>query len=182
MPSSRMMAVVALLATLNGCASTKESKPQWVQASDVDISAYSTFEWAEGFREPPESIIDNQIRDALHTELIRKGYVETSDAPDFLVSYEAVEEDAVERRNPVSIGIGMGTWGGNVGGSVGTSVDVGEGDRVRHQQRITIRALDPESKREVWIGVTAPLVEQPDAASVNRAVVGVMKGFPISRG
>jgi len=180
--SCRMTTAVLFLVALSGCASTKDSKPQWVQASDVDVAAFSKYGWAEGFREPPVTIIDKQIRDSLQAELLKKGYVESDDAPDFLMTYEAVEEQVVERKNPVNIGIGVGTWGSNVGGSVGTSVDVGEGDRVRQQQRVTIRALDPGSKREIWVGQTVPLPERPDAAAVDRAVVGVMSGFPRRKG
>jgi len=171
---------VVLLSTL-GCAGGGQPKPQWTSAVDVDIPAYSTFGWADGTRGPPVSIIDNQIRNAVRAELLKKGYVEAADAPDFLVDHETIEQETVQKPNPVTIGIGVGSWGGNVGGSVGTSVDVGGKEGVRQENRIAIRVTDPELDREVWAGTTTTLEERPDTNAVDRAVAGVLQGFPGKR-
>lgn len=167
-----------LLVTVLGCAGGAATKPRWVEAPDADLPGQTSFAWATGTGEPPTTILDTQIREAIRSRLVDNGYVETVDSPDFLVDHETLEQDAVEQGNPVRIGIGVGSWGRNVGGSVGTSVDVGEKDRLVQQLRVTVRALDPTDRRELWVGTTTPMPERPDAAAVNRAVTELMKAFP----
>ena len=179
--SLRVVTIFAVLLSTLGCAGGAQPKPQWTSAADVDIPAYSTFGWADGTRGPPVIILDNNIRNAVRAELLKKGYVEAAAAPDFVVDHETIEQETVQRSNPVRIGIGVGSRSGNVGGSVGTSVGVGGKESVSQQNRITIRAVDPRLNREVWAGTSTTLEEHPDANAVNRAVAGVMRGFPEKR-
>ena len=177
---SRGAAVLMLLFVFSGCAGGNQPKPDWQTAPDADIPGLSSFGWSGSYGSPV-AILDTQIRDALRAELLKKGYIEASDHPDFLVSYESVESAVVKEANPVRIGIGVGSWGGNVGGSVGTSVDVGGEGEVLQQNRVTVRAIDPTGNRELWIGTTTTFEERPDAGVVNRAIAGVMQGFPARR-
>lgn len=177
----RVVTVLALLICAFGCAGGAKPKPQWAEAADVDIPAYTTFGWDDGARGPPVAILDSQVRTSVRAELLKKGYVEALDAPEVLVSHETIEQEVVQDPNPVRIGIGVGSWGGNVGGSVGTSVGVGGKEGVRQENRVTIRVVDPRLNREVWIGTTTTLDERPEADAVGRAVAGVMKGFPAKR-
>jgi hypothetical protein len=170
--------VTLLLAGLTGCAGDPGDKPVWVSASDVDIPALETFGWEGPADAAPVTILDNQIRDALRAQLEAKGYSETIEDPDFLISHETIEHDALKKGNPVRIGVGVGSWGGNVGGSVGTSVDVGEKDKMVQQLKLQVHAVDPDRGREIWAGTSAVLPERPDSAAVNRAVVDLMVGFP----
>jgi len=173
------IAVIVILAgTAAGCAGDPASRPEWVVASDADIPAFDTFGWEGSADATPVTLIDNQIRDAIRARLLAKGYVETTDNADFLISHETIERDAIKKGNPVRIGIGVGSWGGNVGGSVGTSVDVGEKDQVVQQLQLLIRALDANAEREVWVGTSAVLPERPDEDAVRRAVVDLLTGFP----
>jgi hypothetical protein len=166
----------AVLLTAFGCAGS-ESKPVWVEASDSNLPASTTFGWENGDAEPI-AIVDRNIRTAIRAQLLARGYEESTENPDFLMDYETLEKDAIERGNPVRIGIGVGSYGGNVGGRVGTSVDVGEKDKVVQQLRISIHALDPERDREIWAGTTTALPERPDAPAVERAIAELMVGFP----
>ena len=77
----------------------------------------------------------------------------------------------------------MGSWGGNVGGGVSTSVPVGS-ERVTTtaETRITIRAVDVKSNREVWLGSTTQDVQEGgDASVLEKAVAGLMDEFPARR-
>lgn len=176
-----VVSILTLAISLLGCAGSSGPKPDWETAPDVDISAYSTFAWADGSRGPPVAILDNQVRSAIRAQLLQKGYVETADAADFIVRHETIESETVKQSNPVTIGIGIGSWGRNVGGSVGTSVGVGGKEENLQHNRVTIRALATESDREVWVGITTTLEERPDAPAIDRAIAGVMQGFPDKR-
>jgi hypothetical protein len=173
----RIASNAVVLTTALGC-STPDSAPHWVEASDIDVAAFTTFGWASGAETLPAALIDRQIRDAIRAQLVGKGYQESARTPEFLVEHETLERDAVEQGNPVRIGIGVGSWGGNVGGSVGTSVDVGEKDRVVQELRVNIRVLARSEDREIWNGTTAPMAERPGAEAVERAVTSLMRNFP----
>ena len=166
----------AVLFTLIGCASDPGGKPVWVAAADVDFTVLESFGWADGIT--PATIVDTEIRTAIRRELLAKGYQETTSTPDFLVVHETLERDAIKQGNPVRIGIGVGSWGGNVGGSVGTSVDVGEKDRMIHELRIAIHMLDSTGEREIWTGTSGAMPERPVAEAVSAAVSELLQGFP----
>ena len=177
-PLLRTLLTLPLLLLFVGCTGGAQPKPDWHSVPDVNIPAYSTFGWSDPARAAPVAILDTQVRDALRAELLKKGYTESTDAPDFLVNYETMEFESAKQSNPVRIGIGVGSWGGNVGGSVGTSTDVGGGTKVLQQNRVVIRALDQDGGREIWIGTTTTFEEHPDTRIVDKAIAGVMQGFP----
>ena len=45
----------------------------------------------------------------------------------------------------------------------------------------SLGAMDPETRKEAWIGTTATFEPQPDAAVIERVVSGVLAGFPDKR-
>jgi hypothetical protein len=50
------------------------------------------------------------------------------------------------------------------------------------ETRLTIRAVDQKSNREVWLGTTTgDLGEGLDAGVVDKAVAGLAHGFPARR-
>lgn len=169
-----------LSAALLGCAAPGP-KPEWVEVPDADIAGQTTFGWEGGPSEQPRSILDTRIRDALRNELLGKGYAESAEAPDLVLDWDVVAHEELKGASPVSIGIGIGSWGSNVGGSVGASVPVGGGEDARVTNRITIRAISSKDNREVWMGTTTAIGEAPDASEVEAAVAGVIKGFPARR-
>ena len=173
---------------LLGCASGAGSKPESATAPGADIAGYASFGWepaggSPGAASPPLSIRDANIQGAIRTQLVRKGYREVEDEPDFRIRYETEAYTTEKKSNPVRIGVGVGSWGGNVGGGVSTSVPVGpQGVVAARETRLTIRAVDPKSNREVWVGTTAGEIEEGlDGGAVEKAVAGTMKGFPARR-
>jgi hypothetical protein len=173
---------------LLGCAVGAGSKPESAIAPGADIAAYASFGWqppsgSPGAADPPLSIRDANIQGAIRTQLVQKGYREVEYEPDFRIGYELEAYTTEKQSNPVRIGVGVGSWGGNVGGGVSTSVPVGpQGVVATRETRLTIRAVDQKSNREVWVGTTAGEIEQGlDGGAVEKAVAGTMKGFPARR-
>jgi hypothetical protein len=175
----RFRTISWLALCLAGCAtSPAPPKPDWVAATDVDITANVDFWWIDELSAAPSTILDNQISRALRAQLTSKGYVEAPEMPDMLVSYETLELEIVKKANPMRIGIGVGSWGGSSGGSVGSSVDVSGDDEVSYQHQIVIRVTDLRTDQEIWIGTSTTFEQTPDDATVAAAVAGVMAGFP----
>ena len=180
-----------LLVGLVACASGGW-KSESATAPDADLGAYASFGWlppeagaagAEGASPAPLSIADANLRRAIRTELAEKGYREVEHDPDFRIGFETATRLKEKVRPPVRVGVGVGTWGGNVGGGVDASVPVGSGDvKTTGETQITIRAVDPRSNREVWVGTTTGEVREGlDASVVEKAVADVLEGFPDRR-
>jgi hypothetical protein len=179
----RLSASILAACALLGCASSAPPKPESVTAAGVDLGAYHSFGWqtpgGQPTATPPSSILDTNVYNAIRAQLLAKGYVEADENPDFRISF-AMQPYTVEKKSsPFSIGIGMGTFGNNVGGSVGASVPVGGGTEENTLQQLVIRAVAPQTSKELWVGTSAGDLKQGlDAAAVNKAVAATMKGFP----
>jgi hypothetical protein len=179
--------VGVLLFVLFGCASGFQTES--AAAPGADIAAYASFGWlpggdgAEGASERPRSIADANVYAAIRMQLVEKGYREVEVEPDFRIGFEASAHTREKVERPVRIGVGVGSWGGHVGGGVTGSVPVGsEGVTTTQETRLTIRAVDQESNREVWLGTTTgDLGEGLDAGVVEKAVAGLLDGFPARR-
>jgi hypothetical protein len=177
-----------LLFFLLGCASGG-AHVESATAPGADIPAYASFGWlpasesAEGAAERPLSIGETNLYAAIRKQLIERGYREVEASPDFRIGFETAPHTQEKTSRPFNVGIGVGSWGGNVGGGVSTSVPVGS-ERVTTtaETRITIRAVDVKSNREVWLGsATRDVREGLDAGVVEKAVAEVMEEFPERR-
>ena len=177
-----------LLFLLLGCASGG-ARTESATAPGADIPAYASFGWlpagdaAEGASERPLSIAEANLYGAIRKQLVERGYREVEVNPDFRIGFETAAHMEEKTSRPFNIGIGMGSWGGNVGGGVSTDVPVGS-ERVTTtaQTRITIRAVDVKSNREVWLGSTTRDVQEGlDAGVVEEAVADLMDDFPERR-
>ena len=153
MHARSLLSVITLILTLTACASTAPAKPESRIDPAANIPAARTFGWQPSksnlvSTNVTQRKIDENIRQAITTDLMRKGYAEATD-PDLLVDYDIGAYEKT-KSNPFSVGIGMGSWGGNVGGSVG--VGTGGGSRTVQQSRLTVRVVDRKTDKEVFLG------------------------------
>lgn len=182
-------AIGLLLPLVLGCAGAGRWQTESATAPGADFAGYASFAWLaagdrrEGAGEAPLSIADANVRNAIRAQLIEKGYREVAAHPDLRIGFETSTRAREKTNEPVRIGVGVGSWGGNVGGAVDASVPVGS-ERVTTvaETRITIRAVDPKHDREVWIGTSTGEVRQGlDAEAVEKAVAAVLDEFPARR-
>jgi hypothetical protein len=173
--------ILALLAVAlaTGCASAPP-QPESMRDPGVDFAAFRTFGWAPapGVNEAdqPLLLLDRSIRDAIGAEMRRRGYVESPDNPDLRIAYETASQEKIES-NPVRVGIGMGSWGGNFGGSV----NVGSPSvRNYREGTLVIHAIDAARNAEVWQGRVSGRIgkESLEPAAVAVAVATAMRDFP----
>jgi Domain of unknown function (DUF4136) len=173
--------MLAVLLSLLGCESSAP-KTDSMTAPGSDVPGYTTFGWASTGAQAPMTILDTNIHDAIRAQLLAKGYVEADEAPDFRVAFDVSAYETTKKSSPMRIGVGVGSWGGNVGGSVGTSVPVGGGGGEATTNRLTIRAVDAKSTKEVWVGTTISDIKQGlDRNAVDQAVAATLKSFPRRR-
>jgi len=177
-----------LLCLALGCATGGSWKPESTTAPDADLAAYASFGWhAAGDHpragDPPLSISDANVRNAIRAQLIEKGYREVEQDPDVRIRFATEAHSAEKASSPVRIGVGVGSWGGPVGGGVSTSVPVGrEGVVTTQEIRLTIRVVEAKGNREVWVGSTTGSGDRGlDANAVEKAVAGLLAEFPERR-
>lgn len=166
---------------LAGCASPPP-QPETMRDPSVNFTSYRTFGWSAGGTtdgtEAPVRLLDANIRKAITDVLQRKGYVPAPDgtAPDLRIAYETATADKIEN-NPVRVGIGVGSWGGNFGGSVNMG-----SPSIRNftEGTLVIHAIDPARNAEVWQGrVSGKLTKgSTEPAAINQAVATAMADFP----
>ena len=168
---------VALL--LGGCASPPP-QPESMRDPGANWASYATYGWAPSpgvsGTDQPLLMLDQTIRRAIATELQRRGYVEAAENPDLRFAYETASAEKVES-NPVRVGIGVGSWGGNVGGSV----NVGSPSvRNYREGTLVIHAIDAARNAEVWQGRISSRSNNgsTESAAIASAVATAMRDFP----
>mgnify|MGYP001815531393 FL=1 len=168
-PMAAAVLVLACLLLVAGCAATTEKSGAIVD-KDVNFNDYKTFGWYDDpvrdVSSQPLTLVESSIRNAIATEMKRKGYVEApaSSPADLLISYQAASTETV-KSSPFRIGIGIGSYGSSGGASVGTSTSATRNDT---EGSLTIHAIDADRNAEVWqSAVTRELGE----GSVNPEVV-----------
>lgn len=168
------------LSLVAACTGPAPPRHESQTAPGVNLAGYQTFGWSTALAaagtEAPLRMLDVNIRDALRTELTRRGYREDDANPELRIAWDTAAVEKV-RSSPFSVGIGVGGWGGNMGG--GVSVDT-SGVESYQEGRLVIHVLDAAKNQEVWYGTTTGRVDRGslDAASVARAVALAMEDFP----
>jgi Domain of unknown function (DUF4136) len=174
-----------LLATaLFGCAGGAPPAPKSVRDQNTDFSAFGTFGWyampSVGDVDQPLRLLDQNIRDGIRNEMLRRGYTLDTERPDLLFAYETARETKVENA-PVRVGMGVGGYSGGFGGSVNMSTP-----SVRNFQEGTliIHAISAQSNAEVWQGKISGQVKGGtlEPAAVRNVVGLAMQDFPSRSG
>jgi hypothetical protein len=171
--------LLAAAAIAASCASAPP-EPESMRDPGADFGAFRTFGWAPapGVTEAdaPLRLLDQNIRTAIAAEMKRRGYEESAGNPDLRIAYDTASQEKIEN-NPVRVGIGMGSWGGNFGGSV----NVGS-PSVRNYQEgtLVIHAIDARRNAEVWQGRVSARIGKGslEPAAVTAAVSTAMRDFP----
>ena len=177
-----VVVATTVAAFVAGCAAPTP-QPETMRDPSVNFTNFKTFGWTAGGTvdagDAPLKLLDANIRAAIVDVMKRKGYVEApaGTTPDLRIAYETASADKIEN-NPVRIGIGVGSWGGNVGGSV----NVGS-PSIRNftEGTLVVHAIDTARNAEVWQGrVSGKMTKGSlEPAAINQAVAQAMADFPV---
>jgi Domain of unknown function (DUF4136) len=182
-----LVRAVAVAITVAGfaaaCASPPPKPPETMRDPSVNFTNFKTFGWSAGgtvdAADAPLLLLDANIRAAIVDVMKRKGYVEApaGTTPDLRIVYETAKAEKLEN-NPVRVGIGVGSWGGNMGGSV----NVGS-PSIRNftEGTLVVHAIDTARNTEVWQGRVSGKITNGsvEAAAIHQAVARAMADFPV---
>jgi hypothetical protein len=172
----KSMGLGVLLATLviAGCGGPMVDVSQKFEQT-TDFKAYTTYAWMDGESRSDIKVggardidLDNIIRDAVETEMKKKGFVKVTANPNILVKYHA----AVAKTYYVT------DFGMHYHEKVGWT----DTESARDGQ-LTIDFVDGERDLVVWRGVALTAINvDPNASivtkNVNRAVEKILKQYP----
>jgi hypothetical protein len=147
----------------------------------TDFSKFKTYKWV---RVPnaqyPNDILDNQIKQAINTQLAAKGLSATEENPDLYVTYQvAVNQE--KQWNSFSSGgdmWGWGRWGGWGGMQTTTTTS-----QTINIGTLSVDVYDVQTKTQVWRGdASKTLGSGKDPKKVeknlNKAVAKLFKKYP----
>jgi hypothetical protein len=124
---------------------------------------------------------------AVSAELARIGFAPATDAAraDYVatVAFSRTDRGQVRTRPPVTIGLGGGSFGGNVGVGGGASFGVGSKTRTVYGTELGLQLRRRGDATMIWEGkaVTETLSGQPGAQPADgaaRMAAALFKGFP----
>ena len=176
---SRMAVLAAVVFVCAGVAAAQTIKYNFMEGTD--FSKYKTYKWV---RVPnaqyPNSIMDDQIKRAIDTQLATKGLTQTEDNPDLYVTYQ-VAVDQEKQWNSYSTGgntWGWGGWGGWGGMSTTTTtsstINVGT---------LNCDIYDVSTKKQIWRGEASKTLgsgkdPQKVQKNLNKAMAKLFKKYP----
>jgi hypothetical protein len=179
----KFLFVIAVCATLAACM-THSAKPESRIDPNANIGALKTFGWQPANSDLVSTDVtqrkfDENVKTAINTDMMHKGYAMVDADPDLLLSYD-ISAYEKSKSNPFSVGVGMGSWGGNMGGGVG--VGTGGGSSSVSESRLTVHALDRKTDKEVYLGtMTGEFAPGSSYSDIAGVVSQALKELPAKR-
>ena len=187
MKSPALFALAALAVLATGCTTTNRAAPvdvtryhlsQPIPAGTVTLQPQSP-----GQAGPEYSL----YADAVAAEMARLGFAPAADAAkaDYVatVGFSRTDRGQVRTRPPVTIGLGGGSFGGNVGVGGGASFGVGGKTRTVYANDLTVQLRRRGDSTMIWEGraLAETLQGQPGAQPADgagRMAAALFRGFP----
>jgi len=176
---SRMSLVAGLLLVWCSVASAQDIRFNYLPGTD--FSKYKTYKWVQIPNvQYPNSIIDDQIKQAIDAQLGTKGLSKTEADPDLYVTYQvAINQE--KQWNAYSTGgdhWGWGGWGGWGGMQTTTATS-----KTINIGTLSVDMYDVASKKQIWRGdATKTLGSGKDPQKVNKnlnkAMAKLFKKYP----
>ena len=183
MRTSRVAVIAGLLLVWCVSASAQDIKYNYMQGTD--FSKYKTYKWVQAPNtQYPNSILDEQIKRAIETQLSAKGLSKTEDNPDLYVVYQvAVNQE--KQWNSYSTGgdmWGYGRWGGwgGYGGGMSTTTTTSSTINIG---TINLDIYDVATKQQIWRGEASKTLgsgKDPNKVKKNldKAMAKMLKNYP----
>src|SRR6185436_5615629 len=155
---TRVACLASLLFVLGATASAQDIKYNYLRGTD--FSKYKTYKWVKvSNAQYPNSILDEQIMQAIDSQLALKGLSKTEDNPDLYVAYQAAVSQE-KQWNSFSTGgdnWGYGRWGGwggygGYGGGMSTTTTTSSTINIG---TLNVDLYDVAAKNQIWRGAAS---------------------------
>ena len=176
---TRVACLVSLLFVLGATASAQDIKYNYLRGTD--FSKYKTYKWVKvSNAQYPNSILDEQIMQAIDSQLALKGLSKTEDRPDLYVIYQvAINQE--KQWNSYSSGGDYWSWGGWGGwGGMSTTTTTSKTINIG---TLNCDLYDVVIKKQVWRGEASKTLgsgKDPEKVhkNINKAMAKLFKKYP----
>jgi len=167
----RIALQVGLLLLACGLVAAQDVKTNYMPGTD--FSKYKTYKWVniEGAQKP-DQILDQQIRQAIDTQLASKSFTKTDDdKADLFVGYQASIAQQTEWN---AYSTGGRRWGGGMGTATSSTIKIGT---------LGFDVYDSAAEKLLWRGTATKTLNpskdpQKNQDRLNKAVAKLLKNFP----
>jgi len=139
----------------------------------TNFSKYTTYKWVSiGGGEHPNQIVDQEIKNAINSQLSAKGLTQTdSDSASLFIGYQ-IAVDQERQWNAWGMGGGL-RWGG-MGSAQSSTISNGT---------LVLDFYDASNKQLVWQGAATKTIDpssnpQKNQSNINKAMAKLLKGYP----
>jgi len=167
----RIAAQVGLVLLVCGFVAAQDIKTNYVPGTD--FSKYKTYKWVniEG-AEKPDNILDQQIRQAVDTQMASKSFTKTDDEKADL--YIAYQLSITQEREWNAYSTGGMRWGGGMGTATSSTIQIGTLD---------LDVYDTGAQKLLWKGIATKTLNpskdpQKNQDRLNKGVAKLLKDFP----
>src|SRR6516162_8811549 len=162
--------MVAMLLLTAGAVGAQDVKYNFMPGTD--FSKYHTYKWVaiEGASHPNQ-IMDQEIKQAVDSQLASKGLTKTDgEKADLYVGYQVAVD---QERQWNAWGTGRG-FGGGMGSATSSTINIGT---------LVLDMYDPTSKQLVWTGNATKTIDpssnqEKNMKSLNKAMEKLLKNYP----
>lgn len=164
------------LALLCGVAAAQDVTTNFMPGTN--FSNFHTYKWvAVQGAEYPNQIVDQEIKDAINSQLSVKGLTLTDgDKADLYVGYQTAMQQE-KQWNAYGMGGGV-RWGGGMATAQQSTISVGT---------LVLDMYDPSTKQLVWTGKATKTLDpsknpQKNQERLNKAAAKLLKNYPPKQG
>jgi hypothetical protein len=176
--NARYFIAVFIIGLIVGCA--KPLVVDYDYDTTYDFTKLKTYAWLPS---PPgsqmEDLTEKRFIQAVDTQLGAKGYSQSAESPDFLISLQGIKKTVSSGSTAVGASIGV-----PMGGRGSMSLGVGKSrERVKQQGTLALNFLDRQTNAIIW-QATATAEIQPKSSpeeqqqAINQVITELMKNFP----
>jgi len=176
---TRVVCLAALLVAVAATASAQNIKYNYLRGTD--FSKYKTYKWVKISNvQYPNSILDDQIMQAIDSQLALKGLSKTEDNPDLYAIYQVAVNQEIQWNSYNTGGNywGWGGWGGWGGMSTTTTTS-----KTINIGTLNCDLYDVSIKKQVWRGEASKTLgsgKDPEKVhkNINKAMAKLFKKYP----
>jgi hypothetical protein len=180
MLKNKLIIVLALIASVAGCASTQQARVDFDRNSEISTTAYKTFAWLKKTKvlaEPTDvnPVMKVRIDNAIEQAFTAKGYqlVDNAEQADFTISYTMGSRDKIKINSlPTSYRTGI-AWGHGYYGGIGMGTET----HVKNytEGKLAIDVYDVKSHQPVWHGWAVKRIKSVDQDNPSKIIKTVVE-------
>ncbi len=185
--------MLVLLLPLAGCARVLQADNQYIYDTSIDFSKFRTFNWYSAEVPKPRAgagpqfnlLLDQRVREAIASELVKQGLRPEVENPDLIVAYDLAVDTSqapTDYTFPAGFGYGYSYWFGYRFRYITNGLAGYQPIQALPLGTLVIDIIDPDTNRLIWRGYSEAGINptSQDMERINLAVADIMSQFPPS--